>query len=174
MRDVLGMLNGIDSDSDGETFPFKFDKLLNFSLFSKFIKARKQYIYNNKIPVRDKIYLCEICENTSWLGKGLNNACKSKDVSFDPHSIVEKYSCDLESKECMLNSCDECKHLGLTVDDVENREANEDDSDSDFETNMVRYCQWKRGDDCYLTKLMVEADTDEALGLWQSMVKTLK
>ena len=75
----------------------------------------------------------------------------------------------------MLNSCDECKHHGLTVDDVEKGEANEDDSDSDSETNMVRYYQWKRGgDDGYLTKLIVEADDDETLGLWHSMVEALK
>ena len=47
------------------------------------------------------------------------------------------------------------------MDDVENQEANEDDSDSDSETNMVRYYQWKRGDDGYLTRLMVKADADE-------------
>ena len=75
-------------------------------------------------------------------------------------------------RECILNSCDEYKHHGLTVD--RQREANEDDSDSDSETNMVRYYQWKRGDDGYLTKLMVEADPDESLGLWQSTVETLK
>ena len=118
--------------------------------------------------------MCEICENTSLLDKGLYNACKSKDVPFDPHSIVEEYSCDSESRECILNLRDECKHHVLTVDDVENGEANEDDSDSDSETNMVRYYQWKRGDDGYLTKLKVEADADQALGLWQSMVETLK
>ena len=56
----------------------------------------------------------------------------------------------------MLNLCDECKHQGLTVDYVENGEPNEDDSDSDSETNMVRCYQWKRDDDGYLTKLMVE------------------
>ena len=59
---------------------------------------------------------------------------------------MEKYSCDSESKECMLNSSD-----GLTVNDVGNGEANEDDSDSDSETNMVTYYQWKRGDGGYLT-----------------------
>ena len=47
---AFGMLSGTDSDSNGETFSSKFDKLLTFSLFYKFIKARKQYIYNNKIP----------------------------------------------------------------------------------------------------------------------------
>ena len=102
----------------------------------------------------------------------MNNVCKSKDVPFDRDSIVEKYSCDSESTECMLNSCDECMHHGLTVDDVKNGEANEDDSNSDSETSMVRYYQWKKGDDGYATKLMVEADGDEALVLWRSMVQT--
>ena len=60
------------------------------------------------------------------------------------------------------------------MDDVGNGETNEDDSDSDSETNPVRYYQWKRGDDGSLTKLMLEADADEALGLWQSMVEALK
>ena len=165
------MLNGTGSDSDGETFPFKFDKLLTFGHFYKLIKARKHYICNNEIP--QNTCFCEIYENTS-LGKGLNDACKSKDVPFGPNSIVEKYSCDSESRQCMLNSCDECKHHGLTVDDVENGEANGDDSDSDSKTNMVRYYQWKRGDDGYFTKLMIEANAIEALGLWQSMIETLK
>ena len=49
LRDVLGMLNGTDSDSDGETFPSISDKLLIFRLFYNFIKYRKQYIYDNKI-----------------------------------------------------------------------------------------------------------------------------
>ena len=39
----------------------------------------------------------------------------------------------------MFNSHGESKNHGLTVDDVESGEANEDDSDSDSETNMVRY-----------------------------------
>lgn len=60
---------------------------------------------------------------------------------LDIGSIVKKYPCDPESRECMLNSYDECKHHGLSVDDVENREANEDDSYSDSDANMVRYYQ---------------------------------
>ena len=61
-----------------------------------------------------------------------------------------------------------------SVYDIENGKANEDDSDSHFETNMARYYQWNRGDNGYLTKLMVETDADEALRLWQSMVEMLK
>ena len=39
---------------------------------------------------------------------------------------------------------------------------------------MVRNYQWKRGDDSYLTKSMVEVDANENLGLWQSMEEMLK
>ena len=74
LRGELGMLNGTCSDSDGEMFPSKFGKLITLSLFYKFIKARKQYIYNKKIS--QNTCLCEICENNSLLGKGLNNTCK--------------------------------------------------------------------------------------------------
>ena len=44
-------------------------------------------------------------------------------------------------------------------------EANKEKSDSDSETNMVTHYQWKRSDDGYRTKLVVEAGADEALGL---------
>ena len=64
------MLNGTDSESDEEMFPSKFDKLLTFSLFFLFIKTRKQYIHNNKIP--QNTCLCKICENTSLLGSMVN------------------------------------------------------------------------------------------------------
>ena len=104
----------------------------------------------------------------------MNTVCKSKDVPFDPDSIVEKYSCDSELTECILNSCDVSKHHGLTVDDVENGEANEDDLNSDFETNMIRYYQWKRDDNGYLTKLMVEADGDEAWFCGSQRCKSLQ
>ena len=65
----------------------------------------------------------------------LNNARISESVPFDPYSIAEKYSCDSESRECILNLCDECKYQVMS----ENGEANEDESDSDSKTNMLRY-----------------------------------
>ena len=97
----------------------------------------------------------------------------NRKMSLLTPTVVKKYSCDSESRECMLNSCDTCKH-GLTVDDVKNGEAKKDDSDSDSKINAVRYYRWKRGDDGYLAKSIVEADANEALGFWQSMVETLK
>ena len=167
LMDVLGILNRAD-DNDGETFQLKFDKVLTFSLFYKFIKSHKQYIFNKKITC-----LCEVCENTTLFGKGLNNACKSKDIPTDPHAIVEHYSCNSKTKECMMSSCVECKYHGLSIDDFrdedddvgDHEEENESsESDSDFEaSDVVKYYQWKRGEDGYLTKMRIETDIDEAL-----------
>ena len=66
LMDVLGILNRAD-DNDGETFQLKFDNVLSFSLFCKFIKSHKQYIFNKKI--HQNTCLCEVCENTNTLWK---------------------------------------------------------------------------------------------------------
>ena len=137
------MLIGTDNYSKGETFPSKFENLLTFSLFYKFIQTRKHYLYNIKIPRDLRKYFI--------VGKMVEYRMQIEKCLFWSPQYVEKYYCYSEPRECMLNSCDECKHHGLTVDEVENGEANKGDSDSDSETNRVRYYQWKRGDDGYLT-----------------------
>ena len=179
LRDVLDMLNGSAID-DGESFQSTFDKALSFTLFYKFIKVRKQYIFNNKIP--HNTCLCEVCENTTLLGKGLNQACNVKKIPSDLHAIVEEYSCCSDSKDCMMSSCNDCKSHGLTAEYFEEEQqqkqsAEESDSASDStnETfDSVKFLQWKRGADGYLTKVRTEVDIAEALGLWQSMVEVLK
>ena len=45
LRDVLNMLNESDI-SVGDSLKDMFEKELSFTLFYKFIKARKQYIFN--------------------------------------------------------------------------------------------------------------------------------
>ena len=140
---------------------------------------RKQYIFNNKIP--HNTCLCEVCENTTLLGKGLNQACNVKKIPSDPHAIVEEYSCCSDSKDCMMSSCNDCKSHGLTAEDFEEQQqkqsAEESDSASDSASetfDSVKFLQWKRGADGYLTKVRTEVDIAEALGLWQSMVEVLK
>ena len=117
----------------------------------------------------------EVCENTTLFGKGLNNACKSKDIPADPHAIVEHYSCNSKTKECMMmSSCVECKYHSLSIDDYrdedddvgdheEENETSESDSDSGA-SDVVKYYQWKRGEDGY-QKWRIETDIDEALNL---------
>ena len=119
--------------------------------------------------------MCEVCENTTLFGKGLNNACKSKDIPADPHAIVEHYSCNSKTKEFMMSFCVECKYHGLSIDDFreedddvgdheEENETSESDSDSEA-SDVVKYYQWKRGEDGYLTKMRIETDIDEASNL---------
>ena len=52
LRNLLGMLNGTDSNSDRGTFPSKFNKLLTFSYFCKFIKARDITFTITRYPKR--------------------------------------------------------------------------------------------------------------------------
>ena len=92
LRDILDMLNESDI-SVGDSLKDMFEKELSFTLFYKFIKARKQYIFNCKIP--QNTCLCETCENV----------------------IVEEYSCNSNKKDCMLSIYEECKSHGLEQND---------------------------------------------------------
>ena len=144
LRDILDMLNGSDI-SVGDSF-----KDISFTLFYKFIKARKQYIFNCKIP--QNTCLCETCENAVLLAWGLNEACK-KSIPYDPYAIVEEYSCNSNKKDCMMSIYEECKSHGLEQDDFnkKNYETDENDgdssssSDSDGDDDAVcKYYQWKK------------------------------
>ena len=79
IRDILEILNG-NSLSEESTFVSTFDTELSFSLFYRFLKMHKQYIYNSKIPHNS--CLCEICENASLLGKGLDNGSKKSTDTY--------------------------------------------------------------------------------------------
>ena len=84
IRDILE-ING-NSLNEESTFVSTFDTKLSFSLFYCFLKIDKQYIYNSKIPHNS--CLCEICENASFLGKGLDNGSKRVQIPTDPRGIV--------------------------------------------------------------------------------------
>ena len=75
----------------------------------------------------------------------------------------------------MMSLCVECKYHGLSIDDFrdedddvgdhdEENETSESNSDSEA-SDVVKYYQWKRGEDGYLTKMTIETDIDEALNL---------
>ena len=89
-RDILEILNR-KSLCEESTLVSTFDTELSFSLFYRFLKMHKQYIYNSKIPHNSS--LCEICENASLLGKGLDNRSKRVQIPTDPRGIAERYSC---------------------------------------------------------------------------------
>ena len=70
-----------------------FDDKLSFRMLHRFLNEHKQYIYNKRIL--HNTCLCEICENTVLLSKGIARAFSSN-IPTDPHTIAEHY--------CMLHA----------------------------------------------------------------------
>ena len=108
--------------------------------------------------------LCEICENTVLLSKGIARAFPSN-IPTDSHTIAEHYSCDSGAAECMLGQCDKCSDQGLKSEDFEKTlSASHSDSDSkerEFD-RTVGFYEWKRGDNGYMMKSQVTLSTEDA------------
>ena len=175
LRDILDILNGSGENvvNQSETYTERFAEKLTFSMFYKFIKRRKEYVFHKNIP--HYTCLCETCENAVLLAKGLGHACKSQHVPSDPHSIVEFYSCN-DSKACMMNLCDECSTHVLTEEDFtkNSTESDSDDASSEDCDSCIQFYQWKKNDVGYITKVHVVISVEQALALWQEKIISLK
>ena len=66
MKAILNTLNMSDAE---ESYVQAFDYRLSFRMLRRFLNEEKQYIYNKRIP--RNTCLCEICENTVFLSKGI-------------------------------------------------------------------------------------------------------
>jgi len=44
------------------------------------------------------------------------------EVTKDPHSIVEIYSCDSSQKDCMSSDCEKCYFTGICQEDFKEKE----------------------------------------------------
>ena len=105
LREIVSIFNGIDEVN--ESFEAKFNKNLTFSQVNDFFKSHKYYVYNTDIP--HVSCLCEICENSSLLVRGMNKQKKFKeDLPNNPHDLVERFSCNSDDAECMLEKCISC------------------------------------------------------------------
>ena len=113
MRDILNILNMFDAE---ESYAQAFDDKLPFRMLHRLLNEHKQYIYNKRIP--HNICLCEICENTVLLSKGIARTFPSN-IPTDPHTIAEHYSCNSGNAKCMLGLCDKCSDHGLKPEDLE-------------------------------------------------------
>ena len=96
MRDILNIFNMSDAE---ESYAQAFDDKLPFMMLHRFLNEHKQYLYNKRIP--HNTCLCEICENTVLLSKGIAPAFPSN-IPTDPHTIAEHYSCHSGAAQCML------------------------------------------------------------------------
>ena len=81
-----------------------FEEKLKFSQLCDFLKRHKEHVYNSNIP--HSSCLCEICENTSLLAKGLNRQKRKLEEKLptSPHDLAEMFSCSSVEPACMLES----------------------------------------------------------------------
>ena len=154
-----------------ESYVQAFDDKLSIRMLHRFLNEHKQYIYNKCIP--HNTCLCEICENTVLLSKGIASAFSSN-IPTDPHTIAEHYSCDSDAAEYWLGQCDKCNGHGLRPEDFEKTlSAGHSDSDSDEREfdRTVGFYEWRRGDNGYIMKSQVTISIEDALTLWNSKVR---
>ena len=171
IRDILNIL---DMSHAEESYVQAFDDKLSMRMLHQFLNENKQYIYNKRIP--HNTYLCQICENTVLLSKGISRVFSSN-IPTDPHTIADHYSCDSDAAESMLGQCNECDDHGLKPEDFEKTlSAGHSDSDSEEREfdRTVGFYEWKRGDNGYMMKSQVTLSIEDALTLWNSKVQRLK
>ena len=84
------------------------------------------------------------------LGKGLDNGSKRVQIPTDPRGIVERYSCDDETKDCMLSNCDACQSHGLSETDFITESNLSSNSDSDSGSNVtIKFYHWHKSESGY-------------------------
>ena len=160
LRDLLDMVNGCSLVvEDGfDSFCDIFEKKLTFRQLYHFIKSRKQFVYNRDIPQAS--CLCEICENMVYRAKSIASRVKMN-YHANPHSLVEMYSFDTASENCMNSVCMNCRETGLKVKDFDDK----DDA-------VVSY-KWKRVDN-KVQKIKMSLSPVEARTYFDEEVRVLK
>ena len=116
IRDLLEILNGCSLVIQSETddFPKIFEKELTFRQLYKFLKQHKEFVFNKDIPQAS--CLCEICENLTFLAKSILSKVNIP-IETNVYSLLEAFSCDSSSKECMYSTCEECCDTRLKITD---------------------------------------------------------
>ena len=81
LREIKSIING--NDELNESSELKFNKKPTFLHLHDFLKSHKYHIYNTDIL--HVSCLCEICENSSILVRGLNKQKNSRKNSHTTH-----------------------------------------------------------------------------------------
>ena len=172
LRDLFEIVNGSGKIKLDDTFFKRFGKEITFSQLYDFLKAHKEYAWNKNIPQGS--CLCEICENTSLLAKGLNKALENP-IPTNPHDLIEKFACDLKYKECALNKCPLCSTFDFGPRKCDTSEDSDSDSDSsdDSSSTEIKFFSWIRIDK-KMTKAQFSASFEEAVESMEEKLKVLK
>ena len=165
LRDALGILN---NQEDG--FHVNFEEDLSFGVFYRFMKHKKQFIYQRDIP--DTSCLCEVCENASMMAKVVRK--QKSGHPTNAHDIVEKYSCNSDDPTCMKGSCDHCRPFEILRSwDADDSSSNETNESSDDESDYISFTKRIR-EDKKIKKATKCLSHQEFYEEWKEMVITLK
>ena len=83
-----------------DSFVSQFGRKVSFRQLHTLVKFNKLYIYNKNNP--HATCLCEICDNAVFFIQGLNQSLpKELNLPSNRHGIVEKFSCNSDSPDCM-------------------------------------------------------------------------
>ena len=148
------LANEIDTDS----FLKVFDKQLTFRQLYAFLKCRKELVFNRDIP--QSSCLCEICENILLLSKEITSFAKIV-LTNNVQSLIEDFSCNAQSTECMHSTCVNCSDLELNMDNFHNNKES------------INFHQWIRVDN-KIQKSEIELPSDEICQKFKKDIKVLK
>ena len=90
---------------------------MRFRQLYAFLKSRKELVFQRDIPHSSCLW--EIWENTLLLSKGITLSAKIA-VPNNVQSLIEDFSSNAQSTECMHSTCVNCSDLELNVDDFHN------------------------------------------------------
>ena len=160
IRDLLNIANGcsLANEIDSDSFPKVFDKQLTFRQLYTFLKSRKVVAFNRDIP--QSACLCEICENLLLLSKRIASSAKIA-LANNARSLIEDFSFNAQSTECMHSSCVNCSDLELNMDDFHNNKES------------ITFHQWIRVDNKIL-KSDIELPCDEICQKFNNDIEVLK
>ena len=174
LRDLLSMINGVDIEGMvvAETYRDSFGYELSFTSLYGFIKAHKQFVFNRDIPQGS--CLCELCENTRLLAKGLNKRFRLS-LPTDTHNLVEENACGSSSASCMTGECFECAPKSFLASKLAKNETldSSESEDSEGDSKDVEYYKWYQIDG-KVQKVLINVSENDAVTDWVSSIENLK
>ena len=135
-----------------------FYKQLTFCQLYAFLKSWKELLFNKAIS--QSSCLSEICENILLSSKGIASSAKIA-LANNVQSLIEDFSCNTQSTECMHSTCVNCSNLELNMDDFHNNKES------------ITFHQWIRVDN-KIQKLEIELPCDKTCQKFSVDHKLLK